>query len=60
MTCRCSLRWVCCCQGFQWGTREGPLCDEPIRGVKFKIMDATIAPEPLARSGGQVSGTMAW
>jgi hypothetical protein len=40
-------------QGFQWGTREGPLCDEPIRNVKFKILDATIAPEPLARGGGQ-------
>ena len=24
-------------QGFQWGTREGPLCDEPIRNVKFKV-----------------------
>ena len=45
-----------CCvrvQGFQWGTREGPLCDEPIRNVKFKILDATIAPEPLGRGGGQ-------
>jgi len=29
-------------QGFQWGTREGPLCDEPIRNVKFKILDATV------------------
>ena len=47
---------ACCVhvQGFQWGTREGPLCDEPIRNVKFKILDATIAPEPLARGGGQV------
>jgi translation elongation factor EF-G len=41
-------------QGFQWGAREGPLCDEPLRDVKFKIMDATIAEEPLARGGGQV------
>lgn len=48
-------RSPCCvhAQGFQWGTREGPLCDEPIRNVKFKILDATIAPEPLARGGGQ-------
>lgn len=42
---------------FQWGTREGPLCDEPIRNVKFKIIDATIAPEPLHRGGGQVIPT---
>ena len=44
-------------QGFQWGTREGPLCDEPIRNVKFKILDATIATEPLHRGGGQVIPT---
>mmetsp|Transcript_31387 Transcript_31387/g.102363 ORF Transcript_31387/g.102363 Transcript_31387/m.102363 type:complete len:994 (+) Transcript_31387:69-3050(+) len=44
-------------QGFQWGTREGPLCDEPIRNVKFKILDATIAPEPLNRGGGQIIPT---
>ena len=44
-------------QGFQWGVREGPLCDEPIRNVKFKILDATIAPEPINRGGGQVIPT---
>mmetsp|Transcript_33923 Transcript_33923/g.107781 ORF Transcript_33923/g.107781 Transcript_33923/m.107781 type:complete len:648 (-) Transcript_33923:66-2009(-) len=44
-------------QGFQWGAREGPLCDEPIRNVKFKILDATIAPEPLHRGGGQMIPT---
>jgi U5 small nuclear ribonucleoprotein component len=44
-------------QGFQWGTREGPLCDEPIRNVKFKLLDATIAAEPLARGGGQLIPT---
>ena len=26
-------------QGFQWGAREGPLCDEPIRNVKFKVRE---------------------
>ncbi|CBY20276.1 unnamed protein product [Oikopleura dioica] len=44
-------------QGFQWGTREGPLCDEPIRNVKFKILDAVISSEPLARGGGQIIPT---
>mmetsp|Transcript_28077 Transcript_28077/g.70533 ORF Transcript_28077/g.70533 Transcript_28077/m.70533 type:complete len:994 (-) Transcript_28077:1097-4078(-) len=44
-------------QGFQWGTREGPLCDEPIRNVKFKILDATIAEQPLHRGGGQMIPT---
>ncbi|KAL9399707.1 hypothetical protein Peur_008668 [Populus x canadensis] len=44
-------------QGFQWGAREGPLCDEPIRNVKFKIVDARIAPEPLHRGSGQIIPT---
>lgn len=44
-------------QGFQWGTREGPLCDEPVRNVKFKVLDATIAPEPMNRGGGQMIPT---
>ncbi|KAB7495937.1 U5 small nuclear ribonucleoprotein component [Armadillidium nasatum] len=44
-------------QGFQWGTREGPLCEEPIRNCKFKILDAVIANEPLHRGGGQIIPT---
>jgi U5 small nuclear ribonucleoprotein component len=44
-------------QGFQWGTREGPLCDEPIREVKFKILDAVVADAPLQRGGGQIIPT---
>jgi len=44
-------------QGFQWGCREGPLCDEPIRNCKIKILDATIAPEPIHRGGGQIIPT---
>lgn len=44
-------------QGFQWGSREGPLCDEPIRNVKFKILDANIASEALHRGGGQIIPT---
>ncbi len=30
-------------QGFKWGTKEGPLCDEPIRNVKFKLVSADIS-----------------
>ena len=44
-------------QGFQWGTREGPLCDEPIRNVKFRILDAELASEPIHRGGGQIIPT---
>lgn len=44
-------------QGFQWGTREGPLCDEPIRNCKFKILDATVDSSPVHRGGGQIIPT---
>ncbi|CAF1145985.1 unnamed protein product [Rotaria sordida] len=44
-------------QGFQWATREGPLCDEPIRNVKFKILDASIAQEPIHHGRGQLIPT---
>ncbi|GAA5856097.1 hypothetical protein JCM8547_002978 [Rhodosporidiobolus lusitaniae] len=44
-------------QGFQWGCREGPLCDEPIRNVKFRILGADLAQEPIYRGGGQIIPT---
>lgn len=44
-------------QGFQWGTREGPLCDEPIRNTKFKILDTVLADSPIYRGGGQIIPT---
>ncbi|KAF8588316.1 Calreticulin-domain-containing protein [Ramaria rubella] len=44
-------------QGFQWGAREGPLCDEPLRNVKFRVLDASLAQEPIFRGGGQIVPT---
>lgn len=44
-------------QGFQWATREGPLCEEPVRGTKVKILDATLADKPIHRGGGQIIPT---
>jgi len=44
-------------QGFQWGCREGPLCDEPVRNAKFKLVGAALAPEALHRGGGQLIPT---
>ncbi|KAL1311629.1 hypothetical protein AAFC00_001739 [Neodothiora populina] len=44
-------------QGFAWGTREGPLCEEPIRNTKFKITDISLAPEAIFRGGGQIIPT---
>lgn len=44
-------------QGFQWATREGPLCEEPIRGTKFRLTDISLAPEAIFRGGGQIIPT---
>lgn len=44
-------------QGFQWATREGPLCEEPIRSVKFKLVDAVLASDEVGRSGAQIIPT---
>lgn len=30
-------------QGFKWSTREGPLCDEPMRNVKFRVIEAELS-----------------
>ena len=44
-------------QGFSWGTREGPLCEEPIRNTKFRLTDIDLAQEPIFRGGGQIIPT---
>ncbi|QDS68134.1 hypothetical protein FKW77_010274 [Venturia effusa] len=44
-------------QGFSWATREGPLCEEPIRNAKFRLTDISLAPEAIFRGGGQIIPT---
>ncbi|KJK78191.1 hypothetical protein H634G_06363 [Metarhizium anisopliae BRIP 53293] len=44
-------------QGFSWATREGPLCEEPIRNTKFKVTDVLLAGEAISRGGGQIIPT---
>jgi len=44
-------------QGFQWATKEGPLCDEKIRSCKFKILNANLSDDPVMRGGGQIIPT---
>jgi U5 small nuclear ribonucleoprotein component len=41
-------------QGFQWACKEGPLCDEPMRSVKVKLMDVTLSSDAIQRGGGQL------
>ncbi|KAL7547098.1 hypothetical protein ACHAWF_010417 [Thalassiosira exigua] len=44
-------------QGFQWATREGPLCEEPVRSSKLKILDVALADKAIHRGGGQIIPT---
>lgn len=42
-------------EGFKWATRKGPLTDEPVRGVKFRITNVTVAPNASGRTLAQIS-----
>jgi len=43
--------------GFNWATREGPLADEPVRGIKIKIQDVTLHADSIHRGMGQIMPT---
>jgi elongation factor 2 len=40
--------------GFHWACRNGPLCEEPMRGLKVKLVDAHIHGDTLQRESTQV------
>jgi elongation factor 2 len=40
--------------GFHWACKTGPLCEEPLRKVKVKLLDAQIAEEPGLRAPTQI------
>merc|ERR1712078_88288 len=39
---------------FQWTTKEGPLCEENMRGIRFNIMDVTLHADSIHRGAGQI------
>jgi elongation factor 2 len=41
-------------QGFRWACRNGPLCEEPIRGIKVKLLDASLHEDPVHRDPAQI------
>merc|ERR1711971_34956 len=43
--------------GFQWATKEGVLCDENLRAVRFNIYDVTLHADAIHRGGGQIIPT---
>merc|ERR1712060_1028063 len=40
--------------GFQWTTKEGPLCEENMRGIRFNIEDVTLHSDAIHRGAGQI------
>jgi len=42
---------------FQWASKEGVLCDENMRGVRFDVMDVTLHTDAVHRGGGQIIPT---
>lgn len=45
-------------QGFRWASKEGPLTEEPMRNVSFRILDTTLSAQPIYRGGGQLIPAM--
>jgi len=43
--------------GFQWAAKEGVLCEENMRGVRFNIHDVTLHTDAIHRGGGQIIPT---
>lgn len=43
--------------GFQWATREGPIAEEPMRSVRFNILDVTLHADAIHRGAGQIMPT---
>jgi elongation factor 2 len=46
-----------CNAAFQWATREGPLSEERMRGIRFNLVDATLHADAIHRGGGQILPT---
>ncbi|KAJ6577639.1 P-loop containing nucleoside triphosphate hydrolase protein [Mycena capillaripes] len=47
-----------CVAGFTWATKEGVCTAEPVRGVRFNIMDVVLHSDTIHRGGSQVIPTM--
>jgi len=42
---------------WQWATKEGVLCDENMRGVRYDLQDITLHADAIHRGGGQMIPT---
>jgi len=39
---------------FQWTTKEGPICEENMRGIRFNLTDVTLHTDAIHRGAGQI------
>jgi len=46
-----------CVAAFNWATNEGPMMEEPMRGVRFNMHDVTLHADAIHRGGGQLIPT---
>lgn len=46
-----------CNAAFQWASREGPLCEEALRGCKFHLVDCTLHADAIHRGASQILPT---
>jgi len=46
-----------CVAGFQWAVKEGALCEEHMRGIRFNVYDVTLHADAIHRGGGQIIPT---
>ncbi|GMS97250.1 hypothetical protein PENTCL1PPCAC_19425, partial [Pristionchus entomophagus] len=44
--------------GFQWATRDGVLCEENMRGIRFNMHDVTLFSDAIHRGSGQIIPTI--
>merc|ERR1712219_11118 len=42
---------------FQWVTKEGPLCEENMRAIRFNLKDVTMHADAIHRGAGQIMPT---
>ena len=43
--------------GFKWASKEGPLCEENLRGVRFNIHDVTLHADAIHRGAREILST---
>lgn len=42
---------------WQWATKEAPLCEEQMRGIRINILDCVLHADAIHRGGGQIIPT---